>query len=63
MTSHGFVNGIIDNLVDHMVQAVRPRGTNVHSRSFSNSFETFEYLNRVGTVVIGFWGQALPPGS
>ena len=45
------VHGVVHHLVHQMVQAARPRGTNVHARALAHRLEPFEYLN-VRTIVM-----------
>jgi hypothetical protein len=49
--SEGFINGVIDDLVDKVMQSPGTGGTDVHSGTFANGFETFENLNLACTVV------------
>ncbi len=48
-----FVNRVVDNLVDEMMQTRRTRRTDVHRRPFANGLESFEYFDLVGAVVVG----------
>jgi hypothetical protein len=50
---HGFVDGVVDNFVHEMVQAARACGTDVHTRSLPDGFESFENLNVLGAVLFG----------
>ena len=53
MAGKGLIDGIVDNFIDHMVQA-RPivRVTNIHARTFADSVKTTKDLDGVGAV---FW--------
>ncbi len=45
------VDGVVDELVDHVVQAVDIGVADVHARSAPNSLEAFEHLNiRAGVI-------------
>jgi hypothetical protein len=46
----GFVNRVVDNLVDQVMQAPRARGADVHAGALSNGLETLENLNVAGSV-------------
>ena len=44
-SGHGLVDGVVDNLVDQVVQAYDAGGTDVHSGPFADSIQTFEDLD------------------
>jgi hypothetical protein len=46
----GFVNRVVDNLVDQVMQAPRAGGPDVHAGALSNGLETLENLNVAGSV-------------
>ena len=46
-----FVDRIIHDLVDEVVQAAWTGGTDVHTRAFPDSFQTFENLDLVRAVI------------
>ena len=50
VTRHRFIDSVVDDLVDEVVQAGRPRRTDVHARPFANGFETFENLDVLSVV-------------
>ena len=59
ITGQGFIYGIIYNLIHQMMQSSAGSSTNVHTRSFSNCFETFQNLYLVSSIIILF--HDLPP--
>ena len=46
------VDGVVDDLVDEVVETAGAGGTDVHSGAFANGFEAFENLDLVGAVVV-----------
>ena len=49
-----FVDRVVDDLIDQVVEPSRPRRTDIHTGSFANSLQSFEDLNiacAVGTFV------------
>ena len=48
-----FVNRVVDDLVDEVVESGRSRGADVHRRTLANGLETLEDLDFVRTVVVG----------
>ena len=51
VSGHGFVDSIVDDLIDQMMQARRSRRPDVHTRSLTYRFEPFENLNGVRIVI------------
>ncbi len=49
-TSDRFVDGVVDYLVDEVVEAIGTRRPDVHGRSFPNRVEAFEDLDSTGVV-------------
>ena len=45
---HCLVDGVINRLIDKMMQAFLTDVTNIHCRAFANSLKTFEHLNVTG---------------
>jgi len=45
------VDGVVDHLVDEMMQSPRVGRTDVHRRTFPHRLQSFEYLNLSGTVL------------
>ena len=56
---HRFVDGVVHDFPDQMVQAHFTGGTDVHRGAFANSFETAENLDGSGVVLVpgGFSGR------
>ena len=53
--SHKFIDCIVNNFINQVVQASLVSTTNVHSRPFPNSLHSFKYLYiRGGVVAIWF---------
>jgi hypothetical protein len=48
-----FINRIIKNLEDHVMEATFVGVTNVHSRALANGLETFEFVDLGGIVFLG----------
>ncbi len=47
----GFVDGVVHHLVDQVVEAVDPRGADVHARALAHRLEPLENLNAIRRVV------------
>ncbi|MBA7638778.1 hypothetical protein ES703_46434 [subsurface metagenome] len=70
-TSHGFVNAIIDNFIDQMVQSTLVSTADIHAGSTAHCFPPAQNLNIIGGVLIVYWfsrlghilwhSQSLPP--
>jgi len=54
VAGHGFVDGVVDDLVDHVVQAGGTRRPDVHAGSLPNRLESLEDLDRLSAVRRGF---------
>jgi hypothetical protein len=50
MAGQGFIYGVVDNLIDEMVQSFLSGITDVHGWSFANGFKAIEDLNLLGSV-------------
>ncbi len=50
ISSQGFVDRVVNNLIDQMVQAHLTRGADVHSGTLANRFHATENLDRIGGV-------------
>ena len=50
---HGLVDGVVDNLIDAMVQASRAGGADVHARALADRLQAFENGNVLRAVVGG----------
>ena len=60
VTSQGFVDGIVDDFENHVMQAGTVLGiTDVHARSFADGFQTFKDLDAAGTVILGRGGKSV----
>ena len=53
MAGHGFIHRVVDDLIDEVVQPARSGGADIHTRTFTDRFESLENLD-VSRVV----GQA-----
>ena len=49
-----FVDRIVEHLENHVVQTALVRVANVHPRPFSDRFQTFEFVNLRGVVLLQF---------
>ncbi len=49
-----FVDRVVDDLVDEVMQALRTGGPDVHGWPLADGFQPFEHLDLVGAVVAGF---------
>ena len=54
ITSEGFVNRVIDYLVNQVMKATWAGSTNVHARALANGVKAFEDLDRIRAVVFFF---------
>ena len=59
VTGHCFINRVIDDFVDKVVQASRTGGTDVHTRSFAHRLETLEDRDVFCAVLFGGFRHAL----
>jgi hypothetical protein len=50
VTCQGFVDRIINNLINEMMQTVDACRADVHAGPFSNGLEPFEYLNAIRRI-------------
>ena len=46
-----FVDRVVDDLVDEMMQSGRPRGADVHRRALADRLEAFEDLDALRAVI------------
>jgi succinyl-CoA synthetase alpha subunit len=51
--AHGLVHGVVDDLLDEVVQAVGTGGPDVHGRALSDWIEAFEDLDGTSVVAQG----------
>jgi len=56
----GFVDGVVDHLVDEMMKPIDSRAADVHGRPFPDRIEAFEDLN--GGSVVAHAKITLPEG-
>ena len=60
MSCHRFVDAVVNNLVDQVVQSSRTGTADVHSGSLANRLDTFEDFNvRSGVVFFFVFAQSL----
>jgi hypothetical protein len=52
VAGQGLVDGVVDDLVNEMVQAGRAGGADVHRRPLAHGLEPLEHLDLVGGVVL-----------
>ena len=50
------VNGVVHNLIDQVVQALRTGGADVHTRTLADSIKTLQYLNVTGVIFFDHLG-------
>ena len=48
IAGHGLVNGVVYYFVNQMMQTVLADVANVHGRTFTDSFQTFQHLDVAG---------------
>ena len=48
---HGFIDRVVDDFPDEVMQTSEARGPDVHTRTLANGVETFEDLNVLRTVI------------
>ena len=51
-TRHMFIDAVVDDLVDEMVQTIDAGTADVHGRTFPDGIQAFEHLNLVRTVFL-----------
>ena len=47
-----FVNGVVHDLIDQMVQSSGTGGADVHTRALADRFQSFQYLNLAFVVIL-----------
>jgi len=52
MTGEGFVDGVVHDFVDEVVQTARSGGSDVHSGTLANGLESFEDLDIICAVAV-----------
>ncbi len=51
VTGQCLIDGVVDDLVDQVVESSRPGGPDVHAGALAHGFEAFEDLDRIRTVL------------
>ncbi len=49
---HMFVDAVVDDFIDEMMQSVDPRTADIHRRSFPDGIETLKDFNLIGAVAV-----------
>ena len=49
-----FVDGIVDDFIDHVMQTAFVRVTDIHARPLSNRFQTLEFVDLSSVVLLRF---------
>jgi hypothetical protein len=52
ISCQGLINGIIHDLVHEVMETLHADVPDVHGRALSHRFQTFQYLDTVGTVSV-----------
>ena len=56
MTRKRLVDGVVDDLIDHVVQARAVIGiADIHARPLAHGIEALQHLDAVGAVFAGIW--------
>ena len=61
MPGQRFVDGVVDDLVDKVMEPALTRGSDIHTRALTDRFETLENCDRLG--VVGQCGSRLSARS
>ena len=61
MTEAGqrFINGVVHDLIDKMVQSPYICGTDIHAGAFANRLKPFQHLNLILTIIFSYLGGLL----
>ena len=59
VAGHGLVDGVVDDLVDQVVQPADTGGADVHAGALADGFEPLEDRDRTGVVGVGGRGQGV----
>jgi len=51
-SGHGFIDAVIHNFVHQMVKSGNIDISNIHGRSLTNGFQSFQYFNIVFVIII-----------
>ena len=52
ISSQRFINGVVYNLIDQVVQSCCGLRTNIHTRALSDCFQSLQHLNLIGAVCL-----------
>src|SRR5690606_32677137 len=63
VAGHRLVHGVVDDLLDHVVQAALTGGADVHAGALADRLEALEDGDVRGLVVLGRAGRLLPRGG
>ncbi len=55
VSGHGFVDGVIDDFVDQVVESVEAGAADVHAGALADGFESFQDFDLLGVVVALLW--------
>ena len=53
------VNGVVNNLINQMMQSFWSRIANIHGRTFAHSFQALKHLDIAGTIVFFVFSHSL----
>ena len=60
-TSQSFIDGIIYDFIDKVMESSEGSGANIHSGSLTNSIQSFQNLDLIGTILIHFLCTHISP--
>ena len=52
ITAHGFIDGVIHDLPQHMVETPAAGGADIHARTHPHRVQPFENLNTAGVILL-----------
>ena len=55
VAAHGFVQGVVKNFPDQMMEAVDARRADIHARAFAHRLQTLQYENIGSSIIILFY--------
>ncbi len=50
VSRYGFINRVVDNLIDEMMKAIGPGRPDIHCRALANRIQAFQDLDRTSVV-------------
>jgi hypothetical protein len=50
VAGEGLIDGVVDDFVDEVVEAIDARGPDIHAGALSDRLETFKYLNAIRRI-------------